>query len=79
MERENVRPVEGRKMDKPGDNPSSEAENQLQTLLTYQEGEMKSPLCHWGESRNDSARVKPPSYRAIPVLYNLIVRVSLTA
>lgn len=46
MERENVRPVEGRKMDKPGDNPSSEAENQLQTLLTYQEGEMKSPLCH---------------------------------
>lgn len=46
MERENVRPVEGRKMDKPGDNPSSEVENQLQTSLTYQEGEMKSPLCN---------------------------------
>ena len=46
MERENVRPVEGRKIDKPGDNRSSEAENQLQTLLTYQEGEMKSPPCH---------------------------------
>lgn len=46
IERENVRPMEGRKMDKPGDNPSSEAENQLQTLLTYQEGGMKSPLCH---------------------------------
>lgn len=51
MERENVRPVEERKMDKPGDNPSSEAENRLQTLLTYQEGEMKSPFCNWGESR----------------------------
>lgn len=46
MERENVRPVKGGKMDKPGDNPSCEAENQFQTLLTYQEGEMKSPLCH---------------------------------
>lgn len=46
IERENVTPMEGRKMDKPGDNPSSEAENQLQTLLTYQEGGMKSPLCH---------------------------------
>lgn len=46
MGRENVRPVEGRKMDKPADNPSSEAENQLQTLLTYQEGEMKSPFCN---------------------------------
>lgn len=38
-------------MDKPGDNPWSEAEIQLQTLLTYQEAEMKSPLCHSGESR----------------------------
>ena len=46
IERENVTPMEGRKMDKPGGNPSSEAENQLQTLLTYQEGGMKSPLCH---------------------------------
>ena len=44
IERENVTPMEGRKMDKPGDNPSSEAENQLQTLLTYQEGGMKSPF-----------------------------------
>lgn len=72
MERENVRPVEGGKIDKPGDNRSSEAENQLQTLLTYQEGEMKSPPCHWGESTMTAhVTVKPPTNCTIPASYNL--------
>lgn len=72
MERENVRPVEGRKMDKPGDNPSSEAENQLQTLLAYQEEVMKSPLWHRGESRMTAhVTVKPPTNCTIRASYDL--------